>query len=213
MRTVRVSVFPAASRDTLPTQLWFGGRPVRRREFVKFAAGVLLAAPFAARAQQKAIPVVGFLSPRAVVENSSIEAFLRGLRELGYVEGQNIIVELRSSDGENKRLPALAAELAALKPNVIVTNGEPAIRAAKDAGGTIPIVMGVVGDPVAAGFAQSLAHPGGNLTGLTNLGEGLVAKRLELLLETVPTHGWTCAALVERHWLIRRHVFRTVPGL
>jgi putative ABC transport system substrate-binding protein len=110
-----------------------------------------------AQAQQRPIPLVGFLSPRTVDPgfDAHIGAFRLRLRELGYVEGQNISVELRSSDGENKRLPALAAELVALKPDVIVTHGEPAIRAAKDAAGAIPIVMSVVGDPVAAGFVQS----------------------------------------------------------
>jgi putative ABC transport system substrate-binding protein len=166
---------------------------VRRREFMLLLGGALAAAHGSA-AQQRPVPLVGFLSPRVVAENSSIDAFRRGLRELGYVEGQNIAVELRSSEGENGRLPALAAELAALKPDVIVTNGEPAIRAVKTAADTIPIVMGVVGDPVAAGFAQSLAHPGGNLTGLTNLGEGLVGKRLELLLQMVPNPG--CVAVL-----------------
>jgi len=156
--------------------------------------GGALAAAHGAAAQQRPVPLVGFLSPRAVAENSSIDAFRRGLRELGYVEGQNIAVELRSSEGENSRLAARAAELAALKPDVIVTNGEPAIRAVKEAAGAIPIVMGVVGDPVAAGFAQSLAHPGGNVTGLTNLGEGLVGKRLELLLQMVPNPG--CVAVL-----------------
>jgi putative ABC transport system substrate-binding protein len=166
---------------------------MNRRHLITLLGGAMTL-PLAARAQQKTMPVIGFLSPRAVVENSGIDAFRRGLRELGYVEGQNIVVELRSSEGENARLPALAADLAALKPDVIVTNGEPAVSAAKYAAGTIPIVMGVVGDPVAAGFAQSLAHPGGNLTGLTNLGEGLVGKRLELLLEMVPNPG--CVAVL-----------------
>jgi len=166
---------------------------MRRRDLV-LLLGAALAAARPSAAQQRPVPLVGFLSPRVVVENSSIDAFRRGLRELGYVEGQTIAVELRSSEGENSRLAAVAAELASLKPDVIVTNGEPAIRAVKAAAGTIPIVMGVVGDPVAAGFAQSLAHPGGTLTGLTNLGEGLVGKRLELLLQMVPDPG--CVAVL-----------------
>ncbi len=168
---------------------------MRRRELLALIGGAA-ALPLAARAQQRAIPLVGVLSPRTFDPSNDLglSPFLRGLRELGYIEGQNIFVELRSSGGDNQRLPALAAELAALKPDVIVTNSAPAIRAAKDAAGTIPIVMSVVGDPVAAGFAQSLAHPGGNLTGLTNLSEGLVGKRLELLVETVANPG--CVAVL-----------------
>jgi putative tryptophan/tyrosine transport system substrate-binding protein len=167
-----------------------------RRRDVLVLLGAATAWRRPARAQQRPIPVVGFLSPRTLDPgfDAHAGAFRRSLRELGYVEGRTISVELRSSDGENKRLPALAAELAALKPDVIVTHGEPAIRAVKEAAGTIPIVMSVVGDPVASGFAQSLARPGGNLTGLTNLSIGLVGKRLEILLETVPNPG--CVAVM-----------------
>jgi len=104
------------------------------------------------------MPVIGFLSP---TNDVGLNPFRRGLRELGYVEGQNLQLVLRSSDGDNSRLPALATEIAALRPDVIVTNGEPAIRAAKEVAGAIPIVMSIVGDPVAAGFAESLAHPAG----------------------------------------------------
>jgi putative tryptophan/tyrosine transport system substrate-binding protein len=169
---------------------------MNRRGLLLVLGGAAAAWPLAGGAQQRPIPLVGFLSPRTVDPgfDAHIGAFRLSLRELGYVEGQNISVELRSSDGENKRLPALAAKLVALKPDVIVTHGEPAIRAVKDAAGTIPIVMSVVGDPVASGFAQSLARPGGNLTGLTNLSIGLVGKRLEMLLETVPNPG--CVAVM-----------------
>ncbi len=160
---------------------------IQRRALIAALSGTASAWPLATSAQQRA-PLVGVLRPRTVgPADPTNVAFRRGLAELGYVEGRNILIEQRSSDGDNSRLWALATELAALKPDVIVTDGEPAIRAAKDAGGTIPIVMAVVGDPVAAGFAQSLAHPGGNLTGMTNLAEGLLAKRLEMLIETVPT--------------------------
>ena len=148
-----------------------------------------------ARAQQKTIPLVGVLRPRtAGPEDPTNVAFQRGLAKLGYVEGQNILVERRSSDGDNARLPALAADLVARKPDVIITDGEPAIRAVKEADGDIPIVMAVVGNPVAYGFALTLAHPGGNLTGLTNLSDGLVAKRLEMLLEIIPDPG--CVAVL-----------------
>jgi putative ABC transport system substrate-binding protein len=111
---------------------------------------------------------------------------LEALRGLGYVEGQNLRTDFRFSAGRNELLPRLAAEIVALKPDVIVTNGEPAIRAVQETAVSIPVVMAVVGDPVAAGFAQSLARPGGNLTGLTNLAPGLSAKRLDLLREAVP---------------------------
>jgi putative ABC transport system substrate-binding protein len=169
---------------------------MKRRELMLVLGGAAVGWPLAGRAQQRPIPLVGVLSPRTAdpATDPTISALRRGLRELGYVEGQNISVEFRSSHGENTRLPALAAELAALKPDVIVTNGTPAIRAAKDAAGTIPIVMAVTDDPVALGFAQSLARPGGNLTGLTNLAAGLVGKRLEMLLEAVPNPG--CVAVL-----------------
>ena len=138
------------------------------------------------------MPLVAFLSPRTFAAN--IDAFRRGLRELGYVEGQNIALEVRSADGDNRRLPALAAELVSLKPDLIVTNSEPAIRAVKEVAGTIPIVMSVVGDAVALGFAQSLSHPGGNLTGQTILSTDVIGKRLQMLLEIVPDPG--CVAVL-----------------
>lgn len=101
---------------------------------------------------------------------------------------------MRSAEGDNRRLPALAAEVAALKPDVIVTNGEPAIRAVREAAGFIPIVMSVIGDAVALGFAQSLAHPGGNLTGQTILSTEVMGKRLQMLHEIVPDPG--CVAVL-----------------
>src|SRR5437660_187212 len=145
-----------------------------------------------ARAQQRTLPLVAFLSPRTFAAN--IEAFRRGLRELGYVEGQNIALEVRSAEGDNRRLPALAAELGSLKPEVSVTNSEPAIRAVKEVAGTIPIVMSIVGDAVALGFAQSLAHPGGNLTGQTILATDVIGKRLQMLHEIVADPG--CVAVL-----------------
>jgi putative tryptophan/tyrosine transport system substrate-binding protein len=132
------------------------------------------------------------LSPRTSEVN--IGAFRRDLHELGYVEGQNIALEVRSAEGDNRRLPALAAELVALKPDVIVTNSEPAIRAVKEVAGTIPIVMSVVGDAVALGFGQSLAHPSGNLTGLTILPARSSASVCRLL-EIVPDPG--CVAVLD----------------
>jgi putative ABC transport system substrate-binding protein len=167
---------------------------MKRRELILGLGGAAVAWPMGLRAQQRRVPLVGVLRTSTAATDTGINGFRRSLQRLGYVEGQNIRVEVRWSDGDNERLPALAAELAALNPDVIVSNGEPAIRAVKDAAGATPIVMSVVGDPVAAGLAQSLAHPGGNLTGLTNLAGGLVAKRLQLLLEIVPDPG--CVAVM-----------------
>jgi len=163
---------------------------MRRRDFIALLGGALWFR--SARAQQRSLPLVAFLSPRTFAGN--IDAFRRGLRELGYVEGQNIALEVRSAEGDNRRLPALAAELAALNPDVIVTNGEPAIRAVREAAGFIPIVMSVIGDAVALGFAQSLAHPGGNLTGQTILSTEVIGKRLQMLHEIVPDPG--CVAVL-----------------
>jgi putative ABC transport system substrate-binding protein len=115
-----------------------------------------------------------------------IEAFRQGLRELGYAEGKNIIIEYRHAEGKLDRLPALAAELVRLKVDIIVTGGEPATRAVKEATVTIPIIMSQVGDPVGSGFVDSLAHPGGNITGLSTLAPELNGKRLEILKEVVP---------------------------
>jgi putative ABC transport system substrate-binding protein len=114
-----------------------------------------------------------------------LEAFRQGLRDLGYVEGQNLVIESRYAEGREERLPDLAAELVRLKVDVIVAGG-PAIRAAQHATSTIPIVMAVTGDPVQSGYVASLARPGGNITGVSVLGAELTGKRLEILKETVP---------------------------
>ncbi len=137
--------------------------------------------------QPKRIPRIGFLStvsPSAIAART--EAFRQGLRELGYVEGKNIVIEWRYAEGKLDRLPALAAELARLKVDVIVTAGAGSTRAAKEATVTIPIVMTNVGDPIGSGFVASLARPGGNITGLSTLAPELSGKRLELLKEIVP---------------------------
>jgi putative ABC transport system substrate-binding protein len=126
--------------------------------------------------------------------DQGIDIFRRALRELGYVEGQNIRIEVRWSGGDDNMLPPLAAELTSLKPDVIVTNGSPALRAVKAVAGAIPIVMSVIDDPVALGVAQSFAHPGGNVTGLSNLAVGLIGKRLEMLVQTTSNPG--CVAVL-----------------
>jgi len=153
-----------------------------------FALG-LLVAPLPAAAQQPAkVPRIGFLggsAPAALAH--SLEAFRQGLRELGYVAGQNIALESRWAEGRFDRLPALAGELVRLRVDLIVTAGTPAAHAAKEATASIPIVAAAVGDPVGTGLVASLARPGANLTGLSDITVDLSAKRLELLKELVPT--------------------------
>jgi putative ABC transport system substrate-binding protein len=151
-------------------------------------SAVLFALSVSAQAQQPTKgPRIGYvfnLSSTAAAART--EAFRQGLRELGYVEGKNIVIELRSAEGKLDRLPALAAELVSLKVNVIVTSASGETRAAKEATSTFPIVMTNDSDPVANGFVASLARPGGNITGLSTLAPELSGKRLELLKEIVP---------------------------
>ncbi len=158
-----------------------------RRTFIGAIAGGLLAMPFRAGAQQQGkVWRVGFLLPSASLSSSNTNAFLKGMRELGYVEGKNLVIEWRFADGELERLPALAAELVQLKVDIIVTAGSPAIGAAQKATTTIPIVMATAGDPVGSGFVKSLARPGGNITGLSNMAGDIAAKFIELLRSVVP---------------------------
>jgi putative ABC transport system substrate-binding protein len=141
-----------------------------------------------ATAQQPTkVPRIGYLTPNPLSAHSArYEAFRQGLRELGYVEGKNIVIEYRYAEGKQDRVPALAAELVRLKVDVIVTGGATATRAAKEATSTIPIVMTQDTDPVGTGFVASLARPAGNITGLSSLASELSGKRLELLKEVVP---------------------------
>ena len=141
-----------------------------------------------AEAQQpKKIPRVGCLAGNSSsAESPRVEAFRQGLRALGYVEGKNIALEYRYADARFDKLPALADELVRLKVDVLLTNSTPAAQAAKNATRTIPIVFLGVADPVATGLVDSLARPGGNVTGFTNIAPVLAGKRLELLKETVP---------------------------
>jgi putative ABC transport system substrate-binding protein len=150
---------------------------------------MLLALPFPARAQQpKKVPWLGYVSPSdAATESTRFEGIRLALRERGHIEGQNIAIEYRYAEGKLDRLPELLAELVRLKVDIIVTAGVSTVRAAKNATKTIPIVMMGAGlDPVEAGFVESLARPGGNVTGITLLGRQLGGKRLELLKEAVP---------------------------
>ena len=157
----------------------------------------ILAAPLAADAQQQAkVARIGVLGePTASTYATRIEAFKQGLRELGYVEGQNIAIEYRWAEGNLERLPGLAAELVRLRVDVIVTHGTPGTRAAQQATTTIPIVMAHSGDAVGTGLITSLARPGGNTTGSTHFSPEINAKRMELLKEAVP-HIRRVAALM-----------------
>ncbi len=149
---------------------------------------LLLAAPLAAAAQQPAkIPRIGLLSPFSPSDTALWhQAFRQGLSDLGWVEGKNISIDYRYSEGRADRLPGLAADLVRLKVDIIVVSVTTDALAAKKATGTIPIVMASVGDPVASGLVASLAQPGGNITGLSQIAPELVGKRLELLKDIVP---------------------------
>ncbi len=163
---------------------------ISRRGFIGTLVGGLVSAPLAGEGQQAAqIPRIGFLSPDSPSDPRVLgrfRAFQQGLRELSYVEGQNIAIESRWAEGRWDRLPGLAAELVRLKVDVIVTYGPPAIQAVKQATRTIPIVMAGVIDPETTGFVASLARPGGNITGLSLMAPELVGKQLEILKEVVP---------------------------
>ena len=156
---------------------------VARRKFITLLGGSAAAWPFAARAQQSAarLPRIG------IIDNSPIwDNFRQGLRDLGYIEGQSIVIEYRSAEGKVDRLNQAARELASLPVNVIAVAGSTAARAAQRATSTIPIVMIAIGDPVRAGFVASLARPGGNMTGTSFLTPDLIAKRLEIMKECIP---------------------------
>jgi putative ABC transport system substrate-binding protein len=152
-----------------------------------FVGALLFALCFSAQAQQGKIPRIGYLSTVSLSVNAArIEALLQGLRELGYVEGKNVVIEWRSAEGKLDRLPSLAAELVRLKVDVIVAAAPPPTRAAKKATATIPIVMAFADDPVGSEFVASLARPGGNVTGLSSLAPEISGKQLELLKEIIP---------------------------
>jgi putative ABC transport system substrate-binding protein len=162
-----------------------------RRSFLGTLAGGLLAAPLAAEAQRATKAWrIGFLTSgtrEGAGADIRIAPFTQGLRELGYIDGRNVILETRYAEGRVERFPALAAELVNLKVDVLVATSTPGALAAKQATSTIPIVMAAVGEPVEVKLVESLAHPGGNITGLSLSAPQLAAKRLDLLKQALPS--------------------------
>ena len=161
---------------------------MNRKIFVCLLATFLLTTAAPAHAQPSTkIFRLGYLAGSSLTVNvDRVEAFLQGLRELGYVQGKNIVLEYRAAEGKSERYPALASELVSLKVDVIVTAGAASTRAAREATSTIPIVMVQDSDPVGSGFVASLARPGGNVTGLSTLAPEISGKRLEILKEIIP---------------------------
>ena len=159
---------------------------MRRREFIALS-GAAMACPLTTSAQQAAkIPRIGYLVTNFRINRHLYDPFLERLREFGYVEGRNLVIEYRDAEGQLARFPDLAAELVRLDLDLIISSSSMGLRAVQRATSTIPIVCPVIGDPVGDGYAVNLARPGGNITGLTYSGPGLVPKRFELLKEMVP---------------------------
>jgi putative ABC transport system substrate-binding protein len=166
---------------------------LKRREFIALLGGAVAAWPFASRAQQpNRVWRVGYLFQGAAsseLDFSILEAFRLKLRELGYIEGRNLVLDVRGSEGDSSRLPGLAAELVALRPDVILAAATLAVSAAQRATSSIPIVMGPTADPIGSGFVKSLARPGGNITGVSLMSADLSTKSLDFLTALVPRAG------------------------
>jgi putative tryptophan/tyrosine transport system substrate-binding protein len=160
---------------------------IGRRKFLATLGGAAAAWPLAARAQQPGMPVIGFLGQSTRSAASEwVAAFDKRLRELGWIEGRTVVIDYRWGEGNSERAAQLAKEFVRLRVDIIVTSGTPQVIAAKRATSVVPIVFATAGDPVGTGVVASLAHPGGNVTGLATLGADLAGKRLELLREVVP---------------------------
>jgi ABC-type uncharacterized transport system substrate-binding protein len=160
---------------------------MRRREFITLFGGAAAVWPVAALAQQAKLPIIGFMGESTPEgQRQWVAAFVQRLSERGWTEGRNITIEYRWAEGRNERFAEIVAELVRLKIDVIVTQGTPAVLAAKQATSSIPVVFAIAGNPVANGLVASLARPGGNVTGLTNQSADLAGKRIELLRDITP---------------------------
>jgi ABC-type uncharacterized transport system substrate-binding protein len=161
---------------------------LKRRDFITLLGGAAAAWPFGARAQQSGkLPTIGFMGESTPAgQRQWVAAFAQRLSERGWIEGRNVAIEYRWAEGRNERFPEIVDEFVRLKVDVVVTQGTPAVIAAKRATPIIPVVFAIAGNPVANGLVASLARPGGNVTGLTNQSADLAGKRIELLREVVP---------------------------